>query len=161
LILSKIDISIFSSIFFGMDFLTTTVGAVEENSRNLALEIIPNRKKETIQQFIVNNIRAASIIKTDGHPSYPYAVNKNGCDHIVVNHQEGFENSEGHTTNLIECEWSLFKADVKTRKSVPGTAMPRYVEEYIWRRRNMNSTSLECLNTAFGKLVSLFLQKRE
>lgn len=136
------------------------VGAVEEKTRELILEIVPNRKKETFLIFFQKYINPNSEIKTDGHRSYPYAVAGIESKHIIVNHQQGFTNSDGHHTNLIECEWSLFKADIKTRKGVPGFAMGNYLEEYLWRRRNIKDRSSKTLKLAFIRLLSLLLSPK-
>lgn len=140
---------------------TWIVGAVEETTRELVLEVVPNRKKETMRDFFKRNIKKKAIVKTDGHRSYPYSVEGIEGDHIIVNHEQGFTNNEGHHTNLIECEWSLFKTDIKTRKGVPGFAMGGYVEEYVWRRRNMRKRSSDAFRRAFIKIVKLFLQNKK
>ncbi|KAG0421139.1 hypothetical protein DMUE_6309, partial [Dictyocoela muelleri] len=102
---------------------TWIIGAVEEITRNIVLEIVPNRKKETFLKFFQTHIEKRATIKTDGHKSYPYAVAGIEGNHIIVNHELGFKNSEGYHTNLIECEWSQIKADIKTRRGVPNTKM--------------------------------------
>jgi hypothetical protein len=76
---------------------TWIIGAVEENTRKLVLKVIPNRKKETLLNFFEENIHPNSIIKTDGHRSYPYAVAGIGGEHRIVNHEEGFTNIDGDT----------------------------------------------------------------
>ncbi|KAG0424488.1 hypothetical protein DMUE_6087, partial [Dictyocoela muelleri] len=140
---------------------TWIVGAVEENTRELVLEIVPNRRKETMLDFFKRNINDNAVVKTDGHKSYPYSVAGIEGVHIVVNHQEGFKNSEGYHTNLIECEWSLFKTDIKTRKGIPGFAIGGYVEEYIWRRRNIKEKTSESYRQAFIKLVRLLFKTKQ
>jgi IS1 family transposase len=49
------------------------IEAVEENTRKIVLKVVPNRKKN-ILIFFRENINSNTVIKTDGHSSYPYAV---------------------------------------------------------------------------------------
>lgn len=139
---------------------TWLIGAVEEVSRELILQVIHDRKKETFLKFFQDNIRPGSIIKSDGHRSYPYAVTCNNCEHRIVNHQEGFTNKDGDHTNLIECEWSQFKSEIKTRKGIPGFAIKGYVEEYIWRRRNLKGKNANFFKIAFVRILELLCQKK-
>ncbi|KAG0441182.1 hypothetical protein DMUE_1243 [Dictyocoela muelleri] len=133
---------------------------IEENTREYVLEILPNRKKETFLYFFQKNIFAKSVIKTDGHRSYPYAVAGIQSTHITVNHQEGFTNKEERQTNIIECEWALFKADIGTRKEITGFAMKIYFEEYIWRSRNLRYHLSECLHEVLIKIITFLLTKK-
>lgn len=73
------------------------------------MQFIPNRKFETFKEIINQKVESKSIIKTDGHPSYPKAVEINNCLHIIVNHSRGFKNMDGHTTNSIEGMWVILK----------------------------------------------------
>ncbi|KAG0440558.1 hypothetical protein DMUE_1653 [Dictyocoela muelleri] len=130
------------------------IGAVEEVTREVILEIVPNRKKTTFLAFFKKYICDKAVVKTDGHRSYPAAVAGIEGKHLIVNHEEGFKNKEGHHTNLIECEWSHFKADIKTRKGIPGFAIRNYIEEYIWRRRNIKKNFLEFKISIFKNYFS-------
>lgn len=107
-------------------------------------------------KFFKENVYEKAKVITDGHPSYPFAVSGIGGEHIVVNHVEGFKNKDGYHTNLIECKWSLFKSDIKTRKGVPGFAMQQYVEEYIWRRRNVTDKTIGTFSIAYINLIKMF-----
>lgn len=135
---------------------TWLVGAVEEDSYKIKLQIVPNRKKTTMEYFFVKNINEGVVVKTDGHKSYPHAVNKIKGVHIVVNHELGFKNSNGYTTNLIENVWSNLKSDIKMRKGIQKKTIPFYVEEFIWRMKNTREKSKESTENAFFVLLKLF-----
>lgn len=135
---------------------TWLVGAVEEGTYNMKLEIVPNRKKETMKSFFEKNINDNVIVKTDGHKSYPFAVKSINGTHIVVNHEIGFKNENGETTNLIENVWSNLKCDIKTRKGIQKLSIPLYVEEFKWRNKNTRVKSIESTKKAFLKLLQLF-----
>jgi IS1 family transposase len=149
-----------SEMFDSVKRAVWIVGAVEENTRKIVLKVVPNRKKETFLNFFRENINSNSVIKTDGHRSYPYAVAGINGIHKIINHEEGFKNSDGDHTNLIECEWSQFKSDIKTRKGIPGFAMPGYIEEYVWRRRNLVSRDSDAYRLAFLKILTLLFEKK-
>lgn len=72
---------------------TWLVGATEEESRELISEVVPNRKKENFLELFKENIAGCADVKTDGYPSYPYAVVGIEGNHIIVIHEMGFENS--------------------------------------------------------------------
>jgi IS1 family transposase len=82
------------------------VGAVEKNTRKIVLKVVPNRKKKTFLNFFRENIISNTVIKTDGHRSYPYAVAGINGIHKIINYEEDFKNSDNDHTNLIEREWS-------------------------------------------------------
>ncbi|KAG0437498.1 hypothetical protein DMUE_3654 [Dictyocoela muelleri] len=107
-------------------------------------KFLTEKQESFLGFFFKKNIFYRSVIKTDEHRSYQYAVAGIESTHVIVNHQEGFTNKEEHRTNLIECEWTLFKADIRTRKEIPDFSMKHYVEEYIWRRRTLREYSSYC-----------------
>lgn len=59
------------------------------------MELISNRKKETIIYIIKKYISSNSFIYIDGYPSYPAACHETRFVHIVVNHILGFVTKEG------------------------------------------------------------------
>ncbi|WUR05160.1 DDE-TNP-IS1595 domain-containing protein [Vairimorpha necatrix] len=149
-----------SEMYDSISKATWIIGAVEEKTRKLVLKVLPNGKKETFCDFFSENFSLMSVIKTDGHRSYPYAVAGIGGVHKIVNHEEGFTNADGDHTNLIECEWSHFKSDLKTRKGIPGYSMPGYIEEYVWRRRNLKTHDSNAQKNAFFTLLKLLIQNK-
>ncbi|KAF9761129.1 hypothetical protein NGRA_2836 [Nosema granulosis] len=78
-------------------------GVVEGNFREFVLEILPNRKASTIEDFMRRRFHPGTICITDGYPSYPLAVRNFGSEHYVVNHSQGFITSDGvHTLTTLK-----------------------------------------------------------
>lgn len=125
----------------------------EDNPRNLILEVLPNRKVETLTDFFSRNILSGSIIKSDGYPSYPRAINNAGCVHRVINHSEGFTNAQGEHTNAIENIWSHFKTELRTRRGIMLSNMNNFAKEFvIFRKYNLNR-SKQGTSVFFKKVV--------
>jgi hypothetical protein len=74
----------------------------EDEFDKFKLILLPDRKKDTLKNISIENVLEGTVIKTDGHPSYPEAILGSDCIHKVVNHSEGFKNCDGDHTNFIE-----------------------------------------------------------
>lgn len=138
---------------------TWLVGVIEEKSGKYHVEIVPNRKKESMINFFKKFILDGTTVKTDGHKSYPSAVRSINGRHIIVNHEEGFRNSEGYSTNMIENLWSKFKYDIALRKGIKQSALGDYIEEFRWRGRN-DRTASNNDRIAFFSLLKLLFNKK-
>jgi hypothetical protein len=127
------------------------LGIVEEETGKCYVEFVPNRKIETIKKFFYENVESGSIIKTDGYPSYPKAVRVFNFEHVVVNHQKGFRNEQGHTTNTIEGFWALLKYDIKKRKGISRNILSIYVFEFMFRRKYIKNSEPKTWYSSFVK----------
>lgn len=134
------------------------VGGVEEKSNRIRLEIVPNRKLNTMKKWFENNVNKYSMVKTDSHKSYPGAIKHINGTHEIVNHSKGFKNENGTTTNLIEGLWSILKAEITTRRGIKASAIPDYLEEFIWRKNNLCQSNLLTQEDHFLRLVNLFFK---
>ena len=88
------------------------------NCREFVVEIIPNRRADTIFQFFEQHVNQGFIFVTDGYPSYPTAVSRFGSMHEVVNHSIAFTNQNGSHTNQITNLWSHLKQEYRARGGV-------------------------------------------
>jgi hypothetical protein len=98
---------------------------------NLILEVLPNRTVATFTNFFQRNVLPGSIIKSDGYPSYHRLIKNAGCIIRIVNHSEGFTNSQGEHTNTIENIWPHFKTELKTRRGVMFSNMQNFAKEFV------------------------------
>ncbi|KAG0435070.1 hypothetical protein DMUE_4902 [Dictyocoela muelleri] len=118
----------------------TITGAVEKVTRWVILMIVPNRKKKTFLAFFKKYICDKALVKRDGH-NLILCFCRYRRKTFVVKLEENFKNKEGKHTNLIE--WSHFKADIKTRKNIPGFAIRNYIEDFgspffrFWEKKRM------------------------
>lgn len=120
------------------------------------MELIPNRKKETIIYIINKYINSNSIIYTDGYPSYPAACHETGFIHVVVNHTLGFVTEDGVHTNNIENLWSHFKYEYRTRAGINKSRFDCFLNEFIWKKKNLKLKNKETLKNAFLSIVQFF-----
>lgn len=131
-------------------------GIANDCSGNLFLKLVPNRKHQTLTSVLNDFVQPGSLIVTDGYPSYVQAIRNFGSVHKVVNHTTGFVNQEGFHTNLIENVWSHFKNEYKSRHGLPHEKISSFIEEFIFRKRNLKSKTMRERIDAF-KLILVYL----
>jgi IS1 family transposase len=105
--LVEADESAFGRQRFGRQ--TWVAGAIERGSRRIKLRIVPDRGRETLEQFTLSSIQVGSQVNTDAWGAYNelYLL---GYTHDFCNH------SIGHfgETNLIENLWSVIKRHLRS-----------------------------------------------
>ena len=112
------------------------VGIFSETTKQIRMEVLENRSIQSLAQFIDKYILPGTIIKSDGYPSYPEAVRRSGCEHIIVNHNRGFLNENGDHTNSIESVWSSLKIEIRNRRGVMFHKLSEYINEYQLMKEN-------------------------
>lgn len=130
------------------------LGMIQENNpTNLILEVLPDRTVSTLHDFFTRNLLPNSIIKSDGYPSYPRAIESSGCVHLVVNHSVGFINEQGEHTNLIENVWSHLKTELRTRRGVMLSNMENFAREFVIFRKFNSIRSQENTSIFFKTMI--------
>ena len=72
------------------------------------MQVIPNRQKPTLQNFIVRNTKEGTMVFTDEATGYK-GIDKRGYKHKAVKHKEKkFVDGMAHT-NGIESVWAMVK----------------------------------------------------
>lgn len=56
------------------------------------MEILQNRRVDSITNFLKSDVKENKIIRSDGYPTYPIAIKNNNCIHELINHIHGFTN---------------------------------------------------------------------
>jgi len=97
-------------------------------------ELVPNRKKHTLQSMVRSHVAPHSILYSDALSSY------DGLDtefiHQVVDHAVEYVRGRVHT-NGLENFWSLLKRGIKgTYVSVEPFHLARYLDEQTFRYNN-------------------------
>lgn len=77
-------------------------GIFEDNTDLFFLEIVPNRKNETLKMQFKKRILEGSILVTDKDPSYSSVARQLKLEQKIVNHTVGFVNADGEHTNSIK-----------------------------------------------------------
>jgi len=140
---------------------TAVHGMLDRQTREIRCKVIPNIKRETLQNEILNNIQYGARLYTDEHPVY-HEIGKMFV-HEVVNHAREYVNGQV-TTNGLENFWSLFKRNLRgTYVSVEPFHLDRYLDEQVFRFNNRGGKKREERVTdseRFVKAMSLASGKR-
>lgn len=106
--LVEVDESAFGKRKFKTAGQQWVMGAIERDTRRIKLAIIPNRKRDTLENFIRNKVREGSHINTDAWYAYS-ELNLLGYTHEAFNHSKGHFSE----TNQIEGLWSVMKRHLR------------------------------------------------
>jgi len=120
---------------------TIVMGLAERNGRFRA-EVIPNVKKDTLRNVVLENVEPGTTVSTDELYSYNLLTG-DGFEHGRVSHGKGeyavYDYRSGNTfhVNTVEGFWRLFKASVRsTHIQISGKHMQRYLSEFTFRANN-------------------------
>lgn len=120
---------------------TIVMGLAERGGRFRA-EVIPNLKKDTLRNVVLENVAEGSTVSTDELYSYNLLTG-DGYSHGRVSHGKGeyavydYRRDETLHVNTVEGFWRLFKASVRsTHIQISGKHMQRYLSEFTFRANN-------------------------
>jgi transposase-like protein len=121
-------------------------GMLDRESRQVRAKVVPNVKRETLQNEILEQIEKGSKVYTDRYTGYDNLSAENYI-HETVNHIEEYVRGEVHT-NGIENFWALLKRGLRgTYVAVEPFHLDRYVGEQVFRF-NTRATKDNPLNDA-------------
>jgi transposase-like protein len=142
---------------------TAVHGMLDRDTREIRCKVVPNIKRETLQNEILNNIQYGSRIYTDEAPVYHDLGKSEAFIHEVVNHTREYVRGQV-TTNGLENFWSLFKRNLRgTYVSVEPFHLDRYLDEQVFRFNNRGGKKPEQRVTdaqRFEKAMSMTSGKR-
>lgn len=136
------------------------MGMLDRESRQVRAKVVPNVKRETLQNEILNQIEGGSTVYTDCASAYDNLA-MNDYIHETVNHVEEYVRGNVHT-NGIENLWAGLKRSLRgTYVAVEPFHLDRYVTEQVFRFNN-RATKDNPLNDAdrFTLLISQIVGKR-
>jgi transposase-like protein len=139
---------------------TAVMGMLDRNARQVRAKVVPNVKRETLQNEILKQIDKGSTVYTDSASSY-YSLPEKQFIHETVSHVQEYVRGQVHTQG-IENFWSLLKRGLKgTYVAVEPYHLDRYVAEQVFRYNN-RATKDNPLNDAdrFAIAVSQIVGKR-
>jgi transposase-like protein len=114
---------------------TAVMGMLDRETRQVRAQVIPDVKRETLQDAILNRIEGGSTVYTDGWVGYEGLAAKEFI-HGTVNHVEEYVRGQVHTQG-IENFWSLLKRTLRgTYVAVEPFHLDRYVTEQVFRYNN-------------------------
>jgi transposase-like protein len=113
---------------------TVVMGILDRDERKIRAAVVPNTKRQTLQNAILENIQHGSPIFTDTATVYDNLNAK--YIHETVNHAEAYVKGRVHT-NGLENFWSLLKRGLKgTYVAVEPFHLERYIDEQAFRYNN-------------------------
>jgi transposase-like protein len=113
---------------------TVVMGMLDRDERKVRASVVPNVKRETLQNEVLQNVKYGTKVYTDD--AVPYDKLHWKYVHEVVNHAEEYVRGHVHT-NGLENFWSLLKRGLKgTYVAVEPFHLERYVDEQIFRFNN-------------------------
>ena len=133
----------------------TIVMGLKERDGRLQTEVIPNVKKDTLREVVLENVEKGSVVSTDELISYGL-LEGDGYKHGAVKHGAkecayyDYRHDATHHTNSVESFWNLFKASVRsTHVHVSSKHMQRYLNEFAFL-----SNHRRMVNGMFDLLIS-------
>jgi transposase-like protein len=131
---------------------TVVMGMLDRESRQVRAKVIPNVKRETLQNEILKNVKYGSAVYTDQAVGYDNL--KFRYIHDTVNHAETYVKGRVHT-NGLENFWSLMKRNLSgTYVAVEPFHLDRYLDEQMFRFNN-RATKDNPLNDSDRFLLAL------
>jgi transposase-like protein len=123
----------------GPNFNKTIVqGILDRNLRQVRAHVVPNVKRETLQNEIFKNVKYGTKVYTDDAVAYENGLQRRFI-HDFVNKTEAYVRGRVHT-NGMENFWSLLKRGLRgTYVAVEPFHLSRYVDEQVFRYNNRNT----------------------
>ncbi len=111
------------------------MGMLDRELRQVRAKVVPNVRRDTLQNEILNQIEKGATVYTDSAPAYDL-LKAQEYIHEAVNHVKEYVRGEVHTQG-IENFWSLLKRSLRgTYVAVEPFHLDRYVTEQVFRFNN-------------------------
>lgn len=114
---------------------TAVMGILDRTTRQVRAKVIPNVRRDVLQEEILKNVEYGSSVYTDQAGGYQYLpIDK--FVHSFVDHEREYVNGRVHT-NGLENFWALLKRSLKgAYVAVEPFHLDRYVDEQVFRYNN-------------------------
>ena len=141
------------------DGKTVVIGGKSRDGQVVA-QVIPDRGRENVQDFIQDNIEAGSTVYTDEHKSYKRMGW--GMNHESINHKrKEYVRDEVHT-NSIESFWVSLKGGYRgTYRKMSPKHLQRYVTEFAARHNLRDLSTMEQMAALARGMVGKRLTYKE
>lgn len=114
---------------------TIVQGLLDRNAREVRAKVVPDVKRETLQNEILKNVKYGTTIYTDEAVAYEQGMQWRFV-HEMVNKSESYVRGQVHV-NGMENFWSLLKRTLSgTYVAVEPFHLDRYLDEQIFRYNN-------------------------
>ena len=113
---------------------TTVFGVLDRELRQVRSRVIPDVKRETLQNAILGDVEHGSRVYTDAGVEFE-GLHRNFV-HQIVNHAQQYVNGQVHTQGLDNF-WNLLKRTLRgTYVAVEPFHLDRYLDEQVFRYNN-------------------------
>jgi transposase-like protein len=113
---------------------TAVQGMLDRELRQVRAKVVPNVRRDTLQNEVLNHVRFGSRLYTDNAVSYELL--NSDYVHEVVSHADEYVRGRVHT-NGLENFWSLLKRTLRgTYVAVEPFHLDRYLDEQTFRFNN-------------------------
>lgn len=138
---------------------TAVMGMLDREQRKVRASVVPNTKRETLQNIILSEIEHGAKVYTDQMMSYDKLAQKYA--HEMVNHLDGYVRGQVHT-NGLENFWSLLKRSLHgSYVAVEPFHLFRYVDEQVFRYNNRGTKKVKVTDSdRFNLALSQIAGKR-
>lgn len=139
---------------------TIVMGMLDRDLREVRAMVIPNVRRETLQEQILNHVAGGARVYTDDATGYRFGLAE-GFAHEVISHAKEYVRGQVHTQG-IENFWSLLKRGLRgTYVAVEPFHLGRYVDEQVFRYNNRGTKERPVSDFArFTQVMSQIAGKR-
>ncbi len=138
---------------------TAVQGLLDRDLRQVRAKVLPNLKRETLQNMILDNVTPFAKVNTDEYFGYD-GLSKNYV-HKVINHSREYVRGQVHTQG-IENFWSLLKRTLRgTYVAVEPFHLDHYLNEQVFRYNNRATKDNKLTDVdRFALLMTMVAGKR-
>ena len=141
----------------GATEMTTVIGVRDRPSRQVAAQVIPNYRTETVSRFVMEHVEPGSRFYTDEGQWYSRLPNRESVRHRIGEYVRG----EAHT-NGIESFWAMLKRAHKgTFHKISPKHLNRYVTEFVARHNLRDLDTIDQMREVVARMVGRRLMFRE
>lgn len=113
---------------------TAVFGVLDRDLRQIRAKVVPNTKRETLQDAVLNEVQRGSKVYTDSAVGYDHLAKE--FVHEVVNHAQEYVRGQVHTQGLDNF-WSMLKRTLRgTYVAVEPFHLDQYLTEQVFRYNN-------------------------
>jgi transposase len=107
-------------------------GITERQTNKVLLQLVSDRKKETLLPIITKHVSKTATIHHDDWSSYR-KLSQLGYKDLVVNHSKHFKGPNGACTNTIEGLWGVIKQRITRMHGIEMSKLDAYLSEFSFR----------------------------
>ena len=141
----------------GVKGKTYITGIKDRKTNEVRAKVIPDLKRDTLLNFVAENVGPDAEVYTDEAPAYNPLPNRQSVNHSHMEYVKG----DIHT-NGIESFWSLLKrAHVGTFHKLSKDHLHRYVGEFAGRHNMREKSTMDQMSEIARRSVGKRLKYRQ